>query len=82
MNTIGRILHVLLYITLDTSPAHHTHTPIATTLPTPVLSHGGLVDKVATAMGHTHTHTHTHTHMHTHTRAREYPVCYSWAVYI
>ena len=31
MDAIGHILHVLLYITQDTSPG--THTPITTTLP-------------------------------------------------
>ena len=50
----------ILYITLDTSPC--AHTPLTTTLPTPVISHGALVDKVATVKEHTHARTETHTH--------------------
>ena len=57
MNTICHSLRVLLYITQDTLPG--THTPITTTLPTPVLSWCSIVDKVATVKEHTHTHTHT-----------------------
>ena len=55
---IGRILHVLLCITQDTSPG--THTPITTTLPTPVLSWCSSKQSSYTVKGHTHTHTHTH----------------------
>ena len=64
MNTIGRILHVLLCITLDASPG--THTPITTTLPTPVLLWCSSRQSSYCHRTHTRTHAHTHTHTHTH----------------
>ena len=56
MNTIGHILHVLLCITLDTSPGMHT--PITTTLPTSVLSWCSSRQSSYCHGAHTHTHTH------------------------